>query len=177
MSKPTHDLAEVRAALDRVDRTLIDALAERVALVTDVARRKRSGGSVVRDAAREEALLGKLVALGRERGLEPFFVTRVFREVLDHSLRVQHELLGGREPGTEQLRVGFQGGEGAYSHLCAQRHFAARGVVEFIGFSGFRAMLEAVRDESIDEAILPIENTTAGSMPVGTDQKDTTRSG
>ena len=160
-------LQALRRQLDGVDRRLLEALAERQEAVREVARIKGGGGSVVRDPGREEALLGRLVDLGRDIGLEPFFVTRVFREVLDHSLRLQHELLATRRDPSRAgklLVVGFQGGEGAFSHLAAKRCFAARGEAVFQGFSAFRPMLEAVRDGKVDFALLPIENTTAGSI-------------
>jgi len=157
------DLQALRDALDAVDRKILDALAERLSLVQRVGELKQGGGKIVRDPAREEALLGRLVQLGRERGLEPFFVTRIFRELLDHSLRLQHERLAAR-PESGSLVVGFQGGEGAFSHMAASRAFAARGDVRFEGFGSFREMLEAVRDGDLDYALLPIENTTAGSI-------------
>jgi chorismate mutase/prephenate dehydratase len=159
-----HSLGSVRSALDRVDRTLVEALAERVRLIERVAERKARGGAVVRDPAREEALLGKLVDLGREAGLDAFLVTRVFREVLDHSLRLQIERLAGRAGDEAPITVGFQGGEGAYSHMCAQRFFSARRAAIFRGYPDFRSMLEAVRDGALAYAVLPIENTTAGSI-------------
>ncbi len=159
-----HALDSVRSALDSVDRRLLEALAERVRLIERVAERKSRGGAVVRDPAREEALLGKLVDLGREAGLDAFLVTRVFREVLDHSLRVQIERLAGRAGEEPTITVGFQGGEGAYSHMCAQRFFSARKAAIFRGYPDFRSMLEAVRDGALAYAVLPIENTTAGSI-------------
>lgn len=61
--------------------------------------------------------------------------------------------------------VGFQGTEGCYSHLAGTSYYEAAGVpVAFRGFLTFRDLLEAVRDGQIDEAVLPVENTTAGSV-------------
>lgn len=161
------DLHELRRRLDAVDRRILEDLAERRSLVAEVAAYKSTGDTVLRDRSREESLLGRLVELGKGLGLEPYFVTRVFQEVLDHSLRLQHELLArGVDParGARRLVVGFQGGEGAFSHLASQRFFAMRGDVRYRGWPTFRAMLEAVRDGDLDYALLPIENTTAGSI-------------
>ena len=159
-------LAALRAELDGVDRGILEGLARRADIVSRVGALKSGGGTVVRDSAREEALLGRLVDLGRSMGLDALLVTRVFREVLDHSLRTQHERLA-KDPGRtlQRLTVGYQGGEGAFSQLCAQRHFATRDVdVSYRGYSGFRPMLEALREGKLDYAVLPIENTTAGSI-------------
>ena len=62
------------------------------------------------------------------------------------------------------LRVAYQGVEGAYSHLAAQLHFAGRAVL-LTGHETFRRCAEAVRDGGVDVALLPVENTTAGSVP------------
>lgn len=164
--KKREALAALRRELDGVDRGILEGLARRTDIVSRVGALKSGGGTVVRDSEREEALLGRLVDLGRTLGLDALLVTRVFREVLDHSLRAQHERLA-RDPGRAltRLSVGYQGGEGAFSQLCAQRHFATRDVdVTYRGYPGFRPMLEALRESKLDYAVLPIENTTAGSI-------------
>lgn len=61
------------------------------------------------------------------------------------------------------VAVGYQGTEGCYSHL-AGAHYYGDADVAFRGFFSFRDLLEAVRDGVIDEAVLPVENTTAGSV-------------
>ena len=64
------------------------------------------------------------------------------------------------------MRVAYQGVEGAYSHLAAEHHFAGRAAeVLLTGYETFRGCAAAVRDGSADVALLPVENTTAGSVP------------
>ncbi len=163
------DLVRLRKRLDEVDRRLIESLAERQRIVADVARIKAAGADRVRDTQREEEILTRLASLGRDAGLDGFFVTRLFQEILDHSVRVQQESLAVRDEEASEaeqpLVVAYQGTEGAYSHLAAQRHFGARGrEAVYRGYESFQAMLEAVRAGSADYAVLPIENTTAGSI-------------
>jgi chorismate mutase/prephenate dehydratase len=63
------------------------------------------------------------------------------------------------------VTVVFQGAEGAFSHIAARRFFAPRpSTVTYRGLPTFRAMLEEVRSGSADYAMLPIENTTSGSV-------------
>jgi chorismate mutase/prephenate dehydratase len=123
----------------------------------------------VRDPAPEEALLTRLSAQGQAAGLDGFYVTRVFREMLDHSVRLQQEFLARQQNPTrtdkDELVVAYQGADGAYSHLAAMRHFGPRGgSVAFRGYTTFRGMMEAVRDGHAAYGIQPIENTTAGSI-------------
>jgi len=162
-------LGELRKRLDAVDAAIIDALADRQRLIAEVGQAKLDEPIGLRDRAREQELLARLTERAREAGLDAFFVTRIFREVLDHSLRTQQERLTLRHnPGRDEQRrvvVAYQGGEGAYSHSAAARHFGARGVdVQLRAYPTFAEMLEGVQAGEADYAMLPIENTTAGSI-------------
>lgn len=172
---PNPDLAELRKRLDQLDRTVVELLAQRQSIVADVARAKLSGASVLRDARREEDLLTRIVEHARPLGLDAYFVTRVFREIMSHSLRSQQERLADRDnperAGQRRIVVGFQGTQGAYSHMAARQHFAARDVhAEFLGFDSFADLLAGVRDGKCDYAMLPVENTTAGSINAAYDE-------
>ncbi len=163
-------LDDVRAQVDEVDQRIVTALVERERLVMEVARRKAlKGDGKVRDPVREEALLARLARQGQAAGLDGFYVTRVFRELIDHSVRLQQEFLAKhKNPGradANALVVAYQGVDGAYSHLAATRYFGPRGgETTFRGYPSFRAMMEAVRDGHAHYGVLPIENTTAGSI-------------
>jgi chorismate mutase/prephenate dehydratase len=63
------------------------------------------------------------------------------------------------------VTVVFQGAEGAFSHIAGRRFFAPRqGPVTYRGLPTFRGILEEVRAGAADYAMLPIENTTSGSV-------------
>ena len=168
--RPLEGLDDLRAQLDDVDRGILASLLERDRLAMEVARRKAQKGSGrVRDPVREEAMLARLSQEGQSAGLDGFYVTRVFRELLDHSVRLQQEFMANQQDPARaaagQLVVSYQGVDGAYSHLAAMRHFGPRGGnTEFRGYPTFRAMMEAVRDGHAQYGVLPIENTTAGSI-------------
>ena len=162
----TQDLAALRKSLDDIDAVLVSALGERARLARQIARVKAEGDGPVRDADRETALLQHRSAVGERLGLDPAFVRRIFREILDDSVRRQHDALQTRETEVEQeIKVAFQGTEGAYGHQAALQHFAVtRRPIGFKAYPTFRAMLEAVIEGHVDRAMLPIENTTAGSV-------------
>lgn len=64
-----------------------------------------------------------------------------------------------------ELLVGYQGTEGAYSQLAAKQHFDRRSdPVRAVGYHSFREMLDALKAAEIDYAVLPIENSIAGSI-------------
>ena len=162
----TQDLAALRKSLDDIDAVLVSALSERARLARQIARVKAEGDGPVRDADRETALLQHRSAVGERLGLDPAFVRRIFREILDDSVRRQHDALQtSAADGEQEMRVAFQGTEGAYGHQAALQHFAvAQRPIGFKAYPTFRAMLEAVIEGHVDRAMLPIENTTAGSV-------------
>lgn len=160
------DLASLRKSLDDIDAVLVSALGERARLARDIARVKADGDSPVRDADRESLLLQHRSAVGERLGLDPAFVRRIFREILDDSVRRQHdELQSPTSADQQELRVAFQGTEGAYGHQAALQHFGVTSrAVGLKAYPTFKAMLEAVLEGHVDRGMLPIENTTAGSV-------------
>jgi chorismate mutase/prephenate dehydratase len=165
------ELNEIRERLDKLDTAIVEVLAERQRLVHDVARRKADGSAPLRDLRREEDVLTRVVERSRDAGLDPFFMTRLFREIMGQSVRTQEVLLGPEQTASgAPIRVGYQGTEGAYSDLAGRRHFGPRGgEVSYRGYDTFQEMLEDVHDGELDYGVLPIENTTSGSVTAAYD--------
>lgn len=162
----SHDLAALRKGLDDIDAVLVSALGERARLARDIASVKKDAEGPIRDTDREAALLQHRSAFGERLGLDPAFVRRIFREILDDSVRRQQDALQtGAEDAEQELVVAFQGTEGAYGHQAALQHYGvtARSVA-LKAYGTFREMLEGVLEGHADRGLLPIENTTAGSV-------------
>lgn len=159
-------LERLRSELDAIDLRIVEALADRLRVIGVVSAFKETQPGQLRDPQREEALLARLQEHARELRLDPHFVGRLFKEIIDYSVRRQEDYLFARERGADQpLIVGYQGTDGAWGHIAAQRHFGVRGSdVEYRAFDTFRQMLEGVRSGAVQFALLPIENTTAGSI-------------
>jgi chorismate mutase/prephenate dehydratase len=160
-------LGEIRERLDAIDTALVDALAARQRLVLDVARLKERDGTRLRDLPREEELLSRLVVRAREAG--PRWLLR--HAPVPRDPEPFDAEAGGRAAcrrpasGAAPIRVGYQGGDGAYSQIAARRHFGARdGEATYRGHASFEQMLDAVQSGALDYAVLPIENTTSGSV-------------
>ncbi len=160
---PPRDLATLRAAIEDIDRDILARLRERMSLAEEVAAAKLQTAHPFRDEPREDQILKRLRQAAVERGLDAHEVERLYRVVLDMSVARQKAHV--RALAAAPLRVAYQGVEGSYSHLTAQRRYAGLpdGVL-LEGFTTFRAAFEAVREGRADRALLPIENTTAGSI-------------
>lgn len=162
MSEP--DLVALRDSIESLDRKLLALLAERMQLSDSVASAKLAAASPFRDPLREDQVLQRVRHAAAEMGLDPHESERLYRVIMEMSVARQQAFV--HELTTAPLRVAYQGVEGAYSHLAAQRRYAGReGGALLTGYDTFRGAAEAVRDGSVDVALLPVENTTAGSVP------------
>jgi chorismate mutase/prephenate dehydratase len=163
---PKEDLDRIRGQIDAIDSRILEALAKRHALVERVVRAK-GDEQPLRDEEREKELLAELIAEGRERGLDAHFVTRVFHEIIDDSVRSQqrHLLDAANPESSVARRIGLQGTIGSYSEIAARNFFsAAVDESSFVGYPTFADVVRACEEGLLDHAVLPIENTTAGSI-------------
>src|SRR5262249_50681111 len=147
------DLAALRDAIEALDRKLLELLAERMQLAEAVAGAKLAAASPFRDPPREDQVLQRVRRIAGESGLGPHETERLHRVILEMSVARQQAWVHEQE--SAPLRVGYQGVEGAYSHLAAQRRYAGRpGGALLTGFETFRAAAVAVREGTIDLALL-----------------------
>lgn len=158
------DLSSLRESIEALDRKLLALLAERMRLVETVANAKLAAASPFRDAVREDQVLHRVRIAAAELGLDPHESERLYRVIMEMSIARQQQFVHALADAP--LRVAYQGVEGAYSHLAAQRRYGGReGGALLTGYESFRAAAQAVRDGSEDVALMPVENTTAGSVP------------
>lgn len=161
------DLESIRVRLDNIDRSILMALAERQELVKEVSSFKLETNTGIRDLEREERLLNKIRDIAAEVGLDRYYAEHLFREIITNSVRYQtHSLVDHQNAnGGSTVKVSYQGTDGAYSHLAAQRHFAERFEhVDCYGYNTFHDAAKSLIDGDVRYAVLPIENTTAGSI-------------
>ena len=162
MSDP--DLSKLRDAIEALDQQLLTLLAERMQLSDAVASAKLSAASPFRDPVREDQVLQRVRLAAARLGLDAHESERLYRVIMEMSVARQQAFVHALADAP--LRVAYQGVEGAYSHLAAQRRYGGReGGALLAGHDTFRGAAEAVRDGLADVALLPVENTTAGSVP------------
>lgn len=162
-------MQDIRRALDAIDAELVDVLGRRHEVEREVAHLKATVDLPVRDLKRERNQLSRLERLAHARDLDGYFITRIFRQVLEQSVRFQQEyaLAQTADPHapSHTVTVAYQGADGAYSQMAAEKHFGPRRVpLVTRGYHSFADTLQAVSGGEADYAMLPIENTTAGSI-------------
>ncbi|HDL6963606.1 TPA: bifunctional chorismate mutase/prephenate dehydratase [Yersinia enterocolitica] len=160
-------LQVLRERISALDLKLLALLAERRELAVDVAKAKQLHHRPIRDKERERDLLDALITAAKPYDLDGFYVTRLFQLIIEDSVLTQQALLQHQLNQTAQhsARIAFLGPKGSYSHLAA-RQYAARHFEQLIecGCQKFQDIFTQVETGQADYAVLPIENTSSGSI-------------
>ncbi|MFT5881293.1 MAG: chorismate mutase/prephenate dehydratase [Moritella sp.] len=162
------DLNDIRTRITTLDNQLLSLLAERRELAIEVAKSKQTTSKPVRDQDREQLLLIRLINQGRERGLDSNYITKIYHSILEDSVLLQQAFLQqikNPNAATPLARVAFLGDKGSYSNLACKKYFARHddSLVE-LGFPTFQQIISAVEKGQADFGMLPIENTSSGSI-------------
>ena len=160
-------LLVLRERISALDLKLLALLAERRELAIEVGKTKLHSHRPIRDKERERDLLDALIAAAKPYDLDGFYVTRLFQLIIEDSVLTQQALLQHQLNPVSQhsARIAFLGPKGSYSHLAA-RQYAARHYDRLIecGCQKFQDIFAQVETGQADYAILPIENTSSGSI-------------
>ena len=153
---------EMREQINELDRELLRVVAHRMSLVRSIGAAKGSDRPIL-DPGRELAMSERWSSAAAEEGIAAVLTTRILREVLNHSRRVQEidrDSAGGYRLWART--IGYQGQPGAYSELAARKLLAIP--VDTIGFRTFADVTSALERGDVDCALLPIENTLMGGV-------------
>lgn len=160
-------LLVLRERISELDLKLLQLLAERRELALEVARSKLLSHRPIRDKERERDLLDKLTTIGKKYHLDGHYITRLFQIIIEDSVLTQQALLQHHlnQTSIHSARVAFLGPKGSYSHLAA-RQYAARHFEQLVecGCQKFQDIFNMVETGQADYAVLPIENTSSGSI-------------
>ncbi len=113
-------LQSLRDRIDAVDHQFLELLAQRHALVTEVASVKRTSGVPIQDANRETNLLMDRCAHASKKGLSPDVTESLFRLVLWASRNRQAELLAAVPTDMPTARIAVIGASGGMGRLLCQ---------------------------------------------------------
>ncbi|MDO6444514.1 prephenate dehydratase [Colwellia sp. 1_MG-2023] len=162
------DLNKIREKITKLDQQLLALFAERRSLTLNVAKSKAHQVRPVRDQQREQELLIRLINQGKEYGLDAHYVTSVFQMIIEDSVLNQQAYLQTlANPNIElpTVSVAFLGDKGSYSYLASHRYFSRRAekIIE-CGCQSFADIMQQVESGHVDYGMLPIENTSSGSI-------------
>lgn len=166
------ELKDYRAQIDAVDDEIVRLFQERMDIAANIAAFKKENGLPILQTAREREKLADVTGKARE---DMRSYLRVLYSLLFELSRTYQEK-GSRTPLYEQIEsaientprlfprsatVACQGVEGAYSQLACEKLFVTPSIQYFRNFEGVFSAIEA---GFCRYGILPIENSTAGSV-------------
>ncbi|MBQ8621072.1 MAG: bifunctional chorismate mutase/prephenate dehydratase [Oscillospiraceae bacterium] len=168
------DLSEIRKDIDKIDEELVRLFCQRMNLSAKVADYKKANNMPILVPARERAILQKVAEMA---GPEMGNYTRVLYSMLfELSRSYQSKRNGELSPLYEEISrsientpklfpqtpiVACQGVEGAYSQIACEKIFKSPFILYF---KNFEAVFTAIEQGMCQYGILPIENSTAGSV-------------
>lgn len=168
------DIQEIRKEIDRVDDQFVKLFNERMHLSAQIAEVKREQDLPVLNVRREREILNEVAAKSDSELANYsqvlysliFELSRSYQEKLLKTESELHKKISRAIEETPALfpqsaHVACQGVEGAYSQLACERIFKNPNIVYFKNFEG---IFSAIESGFCQYGILPIENSTAGSV-------------
>lgn len=168
------DLKEIRRNLDAIDDQLITLFRNRMALSSQVAAYKKESGMPILDTGRERQIINRVSAAAGEE--MEHYAKLLYQTIFNVSRAYQAELLRPASALTQELEnaaanilprmpgramVACQGREGAYSQKICDQMFE---FADILYMNSFNDVFNAVETGMCPFGILPIENSTAGSV-------------
>ena len=168
------DLSQYRDQIDQIADELIQLFARRMETAAQIAQWKRQAGKPVMDAGRERAKL--LDVMGKCPDEFKDYAVSLYSLLFELSRSYQHRILDSSSALTEQISaaiahtaplfpktasVACQGVEGAYSQLACEKLFRLPNIFYF---NSFDAVFSAIEKGLCRYGIIPLENSTAGSV-------------
>ncbi len=163
VSEPDGDLLALRHRLSDLDKRIVELIAERFRVVTNVGKEKATSDVRIRDSEREREVLANVEQIARSEGAPVNLVRRMYRDLLEESVSRQVSSRSGARR-EKVLRVAVQGAH-TFGFLAAQKYLSAQDLeCELVVARTYQAAVDALQSGEVDLAIVPIENTTAGSI-------------
>ena len=168
------DLKEARTQIDGIDEQLTNLFVKRMELAKEISDYKKENNMPVYDKTREREVLNR----EEDRAGADFesYIQVLYTTLFDVSRAYQRQMIGSKSPLKAEIEdaikntpalfpsravVACQGVAGSYSEQACDTVFSTPSIMFFNHFSG---VFQAVESGLCSYGILPIENSTAGSV-------------
>jgi chorismate mutase/prephenate dehydratase len=149
-TRAASSLRNLRTQIDKLDRHILDLVNKRAGLAAEIGRVKNEHSAELFSPAREEEVLQNVVEANKGP-LDPTTIRALFREIISGSRALQ-----------KVLKVAYLGPEYSFSHLAAVERFGQ--TIEFMKVGSIAAVFEEVNRSHADFGVVPLENSTNGSV-------------
>ena len=143
-------LEPIRTKIDAIDLQLVELINERLGLAAEIGKVKRSQGGQIYVAEREDAVMRKVT--GRNQGpIKNEALRAIYREIMSAAIALEKPLV-----------IAYLGPEASNTHAAAMKKFGAS--VDYHALATVSDIFTAVEKGETDYAVIPIENSTEGSV-------------
>jgi chorismate mutase/prephenate dehydratase len=146
---------DIRREIDELDAAILELLNKRASKAIEIGRLKQEGERDVFDPARERRILDRLDRLN-SGPLPPAAVHDVYGAMFAANRLLEQE-----------LAIAYYGPAGSFTHIAAGKKFG--GGADLRACDGIAEVFLAVEKKDADFGVVPIENTTAGVVPLTLD--------
>jgi len=168
------ELSDYREKLDEIDEEMLRLFSERMNIAAQIASWKQENSLPVLDARREKEKLQRIEEMSNPELADYSFT--LFSMLMELSRSRQNRILHRESPETKAIEaalrdtpqlfpekavVACQGVEGAYSGIACEKLFARPSIFYF---SSFDAVFTAVEKGLCRYGVIPVENSTAGTV-------------
>lgn len=168
------DQSDYRREIDEIDEQMVKLFARRMAVAGEIAAYKKDNNLPIRDACREREKMRTVMEQSPQDIRE--YTSLLYSLMFDLSRTYQTRLNGYGTALTEKIHhaidttpqlfpegasVACQGVEGAYSQLACDKLMRRANIMYF---SSFEAVFSAIEKGLCRYGVLPLENSTAGSV-------------
>ncbi len=167
------DIIDIRNEIDKIDDELSSLFIKRLTLVKDVAEYKKQTKKGISDSSREDKILYRLAKDKPEE--YKYYLKELYQTIFATSKSYQSKLISSssksielinkaiesQEPFPITATVACQGVPGSNSCMACKTAFAINDITYFKSFEG---VFSAVENGLCEFGVLPIENSTAGSV-------------
>jgi chorismate mutase/prephenate dehydratase len=144
------DLGPIREKIDKLDHRMVELLNERLALAAEIGKFKRDAGGQIYVPEREDAVLRKITELNKGP-IKNDALQAIYREIMSAALALEKPML-----------IAYLGPEATNTHAAAMKKFGAS--VNYHAMATIADIFTAVEKGEADYAVIPIENSTEGSV-------------
>lgn len=167
------DLQEIRNQLDVIDREIVALFEKRMKLSGEVAAYKIETGKPVYDRERECQKIDSVTQLTggefQKKAIQELFTQMMaisrhfqYKQMAEHGVKVENDFKPVQTIPVTDVRVVYQGVEGAYSHGAALQYFGQE--ADLYHVVTFEDAMKEVANGNADYAVIPIENSSAGTV-------------
>ncbi len=164
------DLTEIRKDINDIDEQLVRLFKARMDCAKEVGEYKKENNIPVFNEKREGEILDKVAVKGGEYGS---YTRLLYSDIMELSRALQHNIIGSGKAlrslietaesdyPESGVKVAYQGIKGANGHEAALRLFPNG---DCFGLKTFSDVFDAVDSGKAEFGVLPVENSTSGSV-------------